>query len=250
MTKTSTYGIDRIERLSHPLPILGSEREAVFQLSDTSWRLMFHDSGRCMSCGLLRSKLEVEYVDSRTCRLSVTGDDSDGFQGAVVLIAPARKVKADLAARKASLEHAGKVVAAVQSGSWWWDARVFDGLDWSERCSVAGVRYRAGWWGTGRISPSMLPKVLDFGPHGIVLRGWRVRLVIPWDTVAGVEVTEGEWRPASEPATGPASKIGASVIIRSHAGQDAVFWTSLVSAARLRDTLRPLTGHLAGALAS
>ena len=51
MTKTSTYGINRIERLSHPLPILGSEREAVLQLSDTSWHLMFYDSGRCLSCG-------------------------------------------------------------------------------------------------------------------------------------------------------------------------------------------------------
>jgi hypothetical protein len=147
-------------------------------------------------------------------------------------------VRGDLETRLASLERASAVVAAIESGQWWRDSRFFQGLDWSQSLSVAGVHYRTGWWGTGKMKPSMLPKVLDFRPTGITLRGWRTYFEIPWDTVASLRLHEGDrWMPEG-PAHGP--RTGTTVLVRSHAGQDAAFFTPLLGLPAVRALLEPL----------
>lgn len=242
MAKVSSYEITHLEGRLPTLPAAPSEERAVFQLTDATWRIAFRDSGRGLSCGLLRSRLGIEALDEHSCRASVAGSSKDGFEGTLVLKAPAETVRLDLEARLASLERCNEVVAATESGQWWRDSRVFSELDWAQTRSIAGVRYRAGWWGTGRLKPSMLAKVLDFGPAGIVLRGWRIRFVIPWDAIATIKALEGD-RWLSE---GPNHRrsSGTTLIIRSVAGQDAVFYTPLLSPSVVRTLLEPLTDRL------
>jgi hypothetical protein len=138
------------------------------------------------------------------------------------------------------------VVREVATGSWWLDSRLFEDLDWSRRRSLAGVHYRAGWWGTGRLPPSMLPKVLDFGPRGVVLRGWRTRLVIPWDAIGSVRTLVGDcWVPTEAP-TGHRRGTGTTVVIRSLTDQDAVFYTPLRSVDDVDALLGPMVDRLPG----
>ena len=244
MAHDSTYSVARLEGLSTALPIPPSERDCDFQLSDSRWRLVFRDGRVGISGGLLNSRLQVEEAGRRTCRVTIGDDTGGGFHGVAVIHAGAARVRRDVDRRLASLERAGDVVAEVAAGSWWMDERVFAGIDWSERCSLAGVHYRAGWWGTGRLQPSMLAKVLDFGPRGIVLRGWRTRLVIPWDTVASVRALPGDcWVPTEAPPH-HGTATGTTVVIRSLADQDAAFFTPLVPAGDVRSLLAPLVVRL------
>ncbi len=238
MTKASSYEILRIEGSFPPIPILPTERRALFQLTDAHWRLIFGDSKRELSCGLLHSRVSLDPLDRRRCRASIADVSGEGFGGAVVLDARAEKVRDDLERRLGALERASAVVAAIGAGEWWWDSRFFGGLDWSQSLSVAGVHYRAGWWGTGRVKPSRLPKVLDFGPTGITLRGWRTCFEIPWDTVASLSLIEGDRRMASGSHHRP--RVGTTVVVRSHAGQDAAFFTPLLALPVVRDLLEPL----------
>ena len=244
MAKETTYSVARIEGVSAPLPTTASERDCDFQLSDARWRLVFRDGRRGVSGGLLNSRLTVERTPGRTCRVSIVDDTGGGFTGTLVLHAREAKVGRDLDNRMASLERAGTVVDEAASGAWWKDVRVFDRLDWSQRCSLAGVHYRAGWWGTGRLPPSMLAKVLDFGPRGIVLRGWRTRLVIPWDAVGSMRVHAGDaWVPPGT-AEHQVKPMGTTLVVRSLAGQDAVFYTALRSAVDVGRLLGPLAALL------
>ena len=244
MTKESTYSVARIDSLRAPLPTVATERDCDFQLSDARWQLVFRDGRRGVSGGLLNSQLTVERTRGRTCRVSVVDDTEGGFTGTLVVRARGATVRRDLDDRLGSLDRAGTVVEEVASGAWWKDARVFDGLGWSQRCSFAGVHYRAGWWGTGRLRPSMLAKVLDFGPRGIVLRGWRTRLVIPWDAVGSLTTHAGEaWR-YDEVVEHQSSPLGTTLVVRSLAGQDAVFYTPLLSATEAGQLIRPFAAHL------
>jgi hypothetical protein len=247
MAKVTTYEIDRLEG-SIPSSLVASEREGVFQLTDADWRLVFRDSGRGLSCGLLRSELKVEPVDRRLCRVSIADSSTSGstgsFNTAVVLNARPNKVRSDLARRLESLKLSGEVMAAVGAGQWWRDSEVFDSLDWSHNRSIAGVQYRAGWWGTGSFKPSMLPKVLDFGPRGVAFRGWRTRFVIPWDTITAIKVLDGDCWLVEGLEGERRSPLGTTLAIRSPAGQDAVFYTPLQPPAAVRALLEPLTDSL------
>jgi hypothetical protein len=245
MTKDSTYEIARLEVSDPSLRSMAVGREGVFQLTDVNWRLVFRDSRRGVSCGLLHSQLQVEPMDRRSCRVSISDDSSEGFNGSVILNAPAERVQFDLHGRLVSLGHSGEVIAAVGAGEWWRYAQIFDGFNWSHRCSIAGVHYRAGWWGTGTIKPSILTKVLDFGPRGVALRGWWTQFVIPWDAIASITLSAGDgWSLATQAEAAHRRRIGTSVVIRSQSGQDAVFFTSLLSPAEVRDLLAPLTAQL------
>ncbi len=195
MTRMSTYAVERFEGKIPGPPWHDDERDAVFQLTDCSWRLIFRDAMGGVSCGLLNSRLKVEPAGARACTVAIE-HSSNGASGTVVLRAPAARVEQDLNHRLASVGRSSATLAAVERGEWWSDPRLFEALDWSGSLSVAGVHYRAGWWGTGRFKPSMSAKVLDFGRSGIVLRGWRPRLLIPWDAVASIEFLAGDcWRP-------------------------------------------------------
>jgi hypothetical protein len=244
----STYIVSRLEGLRTALPIAPSERACDFQLSNARWRLVFRDGRRGISGGLLNSRLGVEAAGRRRCRVTIEDDTGGGFSGTAVIHARPAKLRRDLDQRLAALERAGEVVAEVAAGSWWVDDRVFAGLDWSERCSLAGVHYRAGWWGTGRLQPSMLAKVLDFGPGGVVLRGWRTRLVIPWDAIGSIRVLPGDCWVLTETVPRHQHPTGTTVVIRSLADQDAVFYTPLVPVSDVGVLLAPLVEQLPGAV--
>jgi len=244
MAKETTYTVDRIEGATIPLPTVPAERDCALRLSDARWQLVFRDGGTALSGGLLGSRLAVEKAAGRTCRVSIEDGSAGGFSGTAVVRSSAIRVRRDLKGRLASLERSRGVVADVGSGQWWLDTRLFDGLDWSGRRSLAGIHYRAGWWGTGRQGATTLPKVLDFGPRGIVLRGWRTRLVIPWDAVRSLRLLAGDaWVPAGTVPDG-AGTAGTTVVVRSRTGQDAVFFTPLVPVAEVDDLLEPLVANL------
>jgi hypothetical protein len=244
MTKDTTYSVARIEGPSAALPMFPFERECALLLSDARWHLICRASGFGVSGGLLPGRLTVEARGRRSSGVSIVDSSGDGFEASVVLHASASRVQRDLDRRLSSLERGAELVAQVTSGAWWLDGRVFSRLDWSGRRSVAGIRYRAGWWGTGRLKPSMLPKVLDFGPSGVVLRGWRTHVVIPWDAIESLRVVEGDcWLPAGA-GLAPTKSRGATLTVRSLGGQDAVFFSPLMSAEDVGRILTPLAAHL------
>lgn len=240
--RASTYGIVRIEgRLPSP-PDLTYERRGVFQLDDVRWRFVFRDTRCALSSGLLTSRLHVESLNKRECRLTIRDVSDKAFEVACVLDASEGRLRSDLEQRLASVEHAIEVVAAINDGEWWWDSRFFSGLDWSQALSIAGVHYRSGWWGTGKMRPTMLPKVLDFDSRGILLRGWRKYFEIPWDTVASIGVAEGDpWHPER---TAHRAALGTTILFRPHSGQDAVFFTPLLPHTAVRDLVQPLIAQL------
>ena len=246
MTRPSRYRVEHLagrglDRLPERF-----ERESLLEVSDAGWRLYFRDSRRGLTCGLSACAMDVEELSRHRCRLTISDPEVGRFDLELVLRASANRVRRDLGRRQADVARAGRVVEAVASGDWWLDAQVFEPLDWAGVRSIAGVRYRHGWWGTGRMEPSMSAKVLDFGPSGIRLRGWRTRFLIPWDAVGAVGVVDGDaWMP--DPSTGGTSlRSGATIVVTSGSGQDAVFFTPLLQAAAVRDALEPLTRNLRG----
>jgi len=246
MTKPTSYQVEHLagrglDRLTEAV-----ERECLLELSDTAWCIYFRDTRRALSCGLSDCAMSVETLSRHRCRLCVTDVVGGGFDLELVLRAPADRVRGTLEHRLAALERSRLVAEAVDSGDWWLDARVFDALDWAGVRSIAGIRYRHGWWGTGRMNPSMSAKVLDFGPRGIRLRGLRTCFVIPWDAIEGIRVVDGDaWVPESSPGQAQ-SGPGATIVVTSGSGQDAVFFTPLFRAVEVRDLLEPLTRHLRG----
>jgi hypothetical protein len=244
MTEYSTYNVARLKGMSAPLPMVSSERECVFQLTDARWLLVFRDSRQGLSRGLLTGRLGVEDAGRRTCRVSLNDPSGNGCDGSVILHASAARVQRDLDRRLASLERSAALVTQIASGEWWLDRRVFLRLDWSGRSSVAGIRYQAGWWGSGRLKPSMLPKVLDFGPRGVVLRGWRTHVLIPWDAIESLRVVGGDRWVLTDSGAAPTRSKGATLVVRSRGGQDAVFYTPLVSPDDVVRIVAPLALHL------
>jgi hypothetical protein len=216
----------------------------VLELSDVSWTVYFRESRRVLSCGLANCSTVVESLSGRRCQLIIADVEDDAFGVELRIRAPARRLARDLDRRRAELEYARRVVDAVAAGDWWMDARVFDGLEWARTCSIAGVRYRHGWWGTGRIKPTMSAKVLDLGPAGIRFRGWRTRFLVPWDVVGSIWIIEGDaWvlDASDEPV---ATGSGSTIVIRSRSGQDAVFYTPLMQADAVRELIDPLSRRI------
>ncbi len=188
MANVSTYRLDSYGPAGRPEP----PRGGIFQLSDASWHLVFEPPRSGVSCGLLRSLVEVQTTRrGRRCRVMVAEEGGDGFEATFVLRARADAVRADLRRRHQSLDQAAEVVAAVEGGEWWRGADAFDGLGWSATRSLAGVRCIGGDWESDGLGPTRRAKVLDFGPGGVSLRGWRTRLRFPWDSIAAIEVADG-----------------------------------------------------------
>jgi len=203
VTRTSSYPV---EHVSGSLPIrVVAAPEAVFQLTDTEWRILFRDALPGTACGLLRSDVAVEPLDRRRCEVTLSGEGPPAFRGRLVVRAPATTVRGDLETRRAALDRAGTVTEAVERGAWWLDPARFDGYGPLGTTSVVGVRLRDVQPGPS-VRPARLPLVLDFGPSGVVLRGWRNRMALRWADVTAIEVEDA--------ASGAG---GASRLARPHA---------------------------------
>jgi len=246
MTKATSYKVVHLAGRGLDRPTVGLERDSLLELTDVSWRLYFRDAHRGLSCGLANTSSRVEKLPRRRCRIMITDLTDGGVDLEMVLRAPAGRVRRDLDRREADLVRAGHVADAIAAGDWWLNARVFDDLDWARIRSIAGIRYRHGWWGTGRMKPSMSAKVLDCGPGGIRFRGWRTRFLIPWDAIASIRVVEGDAWVLDVSPRASTSDSGATIVVRSRSGQDAVFFTPLIQASVARELLEPVTRNLTG----
>jgi hypothetical protein len=239
MAKVSTYKLEAYDGGLAPRPT--PTREGVFQLSDAEWRLIFRDSHPGVACGLLRSRVDVEKVGRRRCRVTINDDQASAFRSSFLVRTRADHLRSDLRKRISMLERSGAAVAAVDEGQWWRDVRVFDSLGWSRTISIAGVRNKDGRWGTSRIKRSRLARLMDFGPKGVSLRGWRTRLVFPWDSIAAIDVTDGR-----DPGSGGRAErvsrsrhefSGTTVLLRSHTAQEVAFHTWLSTPSTVRSQL-------------
>jgi hypothetical protein len=218
------------------------------ELTDTEWRVLFRPPQPGVHCGLLRSRIDVDPVARRRCRVTVHDRDTDEFRGSFVIRARVERVRADVDRRMTALDRAGEVTAAVEDGQWWRDARRFHDLGWARTASVAGIRCPGGAWGTDVVVPTRWTKVLDVGPAGVTLRGWRTRTVLPWETVAGIEVDSDRDPYSREGAgrTGARGRAvgGATVRVRSGTGDELAFHTGISSAAEITTRLRPFQDQL------
>jgi hypothetical protein len=239
MAKVSTYRLDNYDLPPGSINPPGG----LFQLSDAEWHLLSRDPGGGVSCGLRRSQVEVEELGRRRCQVTVSDDRDGGFHATFVLRARAQAVRDDLAVRLASLDRSGEVIAAVERGQWWQDVRVFDRLGWSRTRSIAGVRCNGGRWGAIRAKRTRLARVLDFGPNGVSLRGWRTRLAIPWDGIAAIEVTDGR----HSAARGSQDGKGTGILLRSHSDEELAFYTVVSNQTEIGTQLSSLLEHLDGA---
>jgi hypothetical protein len=68
--------------------------------------------------------------------------------------------------------------------------------------------------------------------------------VIPWDAIASIRVYAGDCWAFTETAPRRHHPTGTTVVIRSLADQDAVFYTPLVSMSDIGVLLAPLVAHL------
>ncbi len=230
---------------AHPAPATGGR----LQFTDTEWRLVFRPPRPGVRCGLLRLRIEVEPEARRRCRVTVHDRDSGDLRGSFVVRARARRVQADIDRRLAALDRAADTVASVDAGRWWMDGRAFDDLGRSRTASVAGVRCRGGTWGPDAVAPSRWTKVLDVGPRGVTLRGWRTRAVLPWESVDDIEVTvdRDPSRRRGAGRTGAHGRVdgGTVVRVRSRTGDELEFHTALSSAADIAFRLHPVQEQLA-----
>jgi hypothetical protein len=233
VTRVSTYRLDSYG----PPDEIAAPMGGLFQLSDDSWRLVFAVPDAGVSCGLLRSRVEVAETNRRRrCRVTVAEDGANGLHSTFVVRARARDVRDDLCGRFASLDRAADLVAAVEAGEWWKGSGAFDALGWSGTASIAGVRSVGGSWGASRITRTRRARVLDFGPEGVSLRGWRTRLVFPWVSIATIEVTDAQGY-----ARGPKhrrSSGGAVIVLTCHSGEQVGFHAALLTPSETRAELR------------
>lgn len=231
VTRVSTYRLDSYG----PPAQLEPPEGGIFQLSEASWRLVFEPPRAGVSCGLFRSRVEVQTTRrGRRCRVTVAEVGGHGFEATFVLRARADAVRADLDRRHRSLDRAAEVVAAVEKGEWWRGTEAFDALGWSATRSLAGVRCIGGDWETDGLGPTRRARVLDFGRGGVSLRGWRTRLRFPWDRIVSIEVTDGtRYSDGNDVPRG-----GTVVVLKSHAGEQIIFHTALATPDEVAAELR------------
>jgi hypothetical protein len=67
----------------------------------------------------------------------------------------------------------------------------------------------------------------------VVLRGWRTRLEIPWDSIAAIEVTSGKERSAVSVANHRKEFRGTAIVVRSHSDYEVVFHTMIATPAAI-----------------
>lgn len=233
MSKTKSYRLDSQGPPGRPEPPNGG----TFRLSDGSWSLVYGPTGGGVTCGLLRSRVEVQATRRRRrCRVTVTEEGESGLTATFVLRARAADVRVDLEGRLASIDRASEVITAVEGGAWWRGADAFAALGWSRTLSVAGVRRIGGDGEAGRARPMRLARVLDLGPNGVRLRGWRTRWAIPWEDVASIEVSDPA--PLTDAPTASAGRGGSVVTVRNRGGERVVLQVALKSPSQLRTELR------------
>ena len=247
MARTVSYPLVRFRASLPARPV--PEPEGRLQLTDSEWRLVFRPPHPGVRCGLLRSRIDVEPLARRLCRVTVHDRGTDDFRGSFVVRARAERVQAAVDRRMTALDRAGEVTASVENGQWWWDVRRFNELGWARTASVAGVGCRGGSWGPDTVARTRLTKVLDVGPGGVTLRGWRNRAVLPWETVDAIEVTSDRDPSAPRGIGRPARRgrpaDGTIVRLRSRTGDELVFHTALSSTSDIAARLRPFQEQLA-----
>jgi hypothetical protein len=191
--------------------------------------------------------VEVEAARRRRCRITVSESGDAGFQATFVLRARADDLLADLGRRRSSLDRAAEVIAAVEDGEWWRDPLVFDSLGPSRARSIGGVRCLGGNWGTRRIKPTRRTRVLDFGPGGVSLRGWRTPVVVPWVSIADIEVSDVRPPSGAAHARGLDRSIGAVIVLKCHSEEKLAFRTTVSTPSEVRAHLSTLTDCLVAA---
>ncbi len=246
MTKPTVYRI-QLHDGSLPGQPLPPER-GLFELRDAEWRLHFRHLDPAVTCGLLRSDVEVRAIDRRRCLITLSGRDTPEFTLHLVVRARARRVRADIEHRRNRLGRERELLDAVRDGRWWRDDRIFDRFGPLKTVSITGARYLGGLARTVRVKPTRVGQVMDFGPQGISLRGWRTHLAIAWDQVAMVVV--GEVAAPSEtatksPQTEPATPL---ITVRLYDGSAARFAVSGSTEDELRVLLDPILENLPAAM--
>jgi hypothetical protein len=186
MTKPSVYRIQLHDGM--PLGRALPPERGLFELRDAEWRLHFPHLESTIACGLLRADVEVRAVDRHRSLITLSGRDEPGFTLHLVVWARAHGLRADFEHRRLRLDQSRATLEAVQRGEWWRDDRVFERLGPLKTVSLTGVRYLGGLARTTRVKSTRITQVMDFGQHGIRLRGWRTHLEIPWEQIASIEV--------------------------------------------------------------
>ncbi len=241
MTRTVSFVVVSFRASLPACPVPASEARLL--LTDSEWCVVFRHPQLGVRCGLLRSRIDVVPVTRHRCRVTVHDRGTDEFRGAFVVRARARRVQAAIDRRMTALDLAAEVTASVGDGQWWRDARRFHDLGWARMASVAGVTCPGGTWGTVTVPRTRVTKVLDVGPGGVTLRGWRKLAVLPWETVEDMEVAAdpdpstpggaGRAVPGGHPAG------GTIVRLRSRSGDVLVFHTRSSTTADIAARLRP-----------
>ncbi len=219
----------------------------MFELTDVDWRLHFRHLDATIACGLLRSTVDVGPIGKRRCLLTLTNADQPAFLVHLVVRARPRKVRADVEARMEGLEGGRELAAAIAAGQWWRDPAAFEQWGACRAHSIVGVRYLDGLPRTTKVKSTRSRQLVDVGPNGISLRGWRTHLTIPWEHVASAEVVdhcaaaaesgETDERPRAVPVLG----TDATLELDLHDGSRVRFGAPRSSLDDLHATFEPLS---------
>lgn len=164
MTKPTVYRI-QLHDGSLPGQPLPPER-GLFELRDAEWRLHFRHLDPAVTCGLLRSDVEVRAIDRRRCLITLSGRDTPEFTLHLVVRARARRVRADIEHRRNRLGRERELLDAVRDGRWWRDDRIFDRFGPLKTVSITGARYLGGLARTVRVKPTRGRSGDGFRPAG------------------------------------------------------------------------------------
>lgn len=214
-------------------------RAGLLQLSDTEWRVLFRDAKPGVVCGLRRSTVTCDDLGYGLCRVTISDAIEESFTTVLTIEADSGTFERDLEHRRNELDLSMRRVDAVRKGAWWLDDAAFRPFGWSRTCSLAGIWYVSGWWGPGEVRRSRLPRVLDLGPDGVSLRGWRSGPTLPWDEIAAIEIGSGDGGEKNAGGTVPTS-----LSIHSRVGSVAILRTSLASQDELAEWLSPIMSRL------
>jgi hypothetical protein len=229
----------------HPRP----EVEGVFALNGLRFQLEFRGT-RAGVAGSLRSvAIDVTSTGSTSCRVTVKSASDPSVAGTFSLPrTDAETLRADLEARHEEIRRGRALRARVEAGEWWLDPAFFARLGRAGTVSVTGVRYLGGWSGATEPSGPRHSRILDLGPDGVSLRGFRRSFTIPWLSVTGLEVAARPARRGVEADEG-VSQLGVE-LAAPRQGQEperALFETSELSVDELRQKVASITNRIKSA---
>jgi hypothetical protein len=213
---------DRVDRHSRARHALG-----FLVLADARWQLHLIGSGSTLVWGPLGPTVHIRrrrLWSSEVALQSVNGRYRAVFR---LPFTSARRLQRLVARRRAVAEQSLDRRNRIRSGEWWHDHSVFAGTGLARAISIADVVYLGGWSGPVRRYKSARRRVLDLTPDGIVMRGFRRNLHVPWSDVVGLDVL-----PATEGAT--------TIRVRVTSGEEARFGTAAFSPDELARILRPV----------